>query len=130
MLGIYGSDVSRGDVVRAADVGATDLSMLEGSSLFGPKLPFVPGYEIAAVVEAIGSGVTNFELGQRVAALVCTSEDFLPIPNGVSDRDAAAVILNYVTAWQMIHRVAKPGRVRPLSSPARQAAWARQLGSC
>ncbi len=69
MLGIYGSDVSRGDVVRAADMGATDLSMLEGSSLFGPKLPFVPGYEIAAVVEAIGSGVTNFELGQRVAAL-------------------------------------------------------------
>jgi NADPH2:quinone reductase len=35
------------------------------------------------------------------------AEHFLPSPDGVSDRDAAAVILNYVTAWQMIHRVAK-----------------------
>ena len=39
--------------------------------------------------------------------LVREAEHFLPIPDGVSDRDAAAVILNYVTAWQMIHRVAK-----------------------
>ena len=56
-------------------------------------------------------------MGHRVAALtvyggfaellVREAEHFLPIPEGVSDRDAAAVILNYVTAWQMIHRVAK-----------------------
>jgi NADPH2:quinone reductase len=39
--------------------------------------------------------------------LVREAVHFLPIPDGVSDRDAAAVILNYVTAWQMIHRVAK-----------------------
>jgi NADPH:quinone reductase-like Zn-dependent oxidoreductase len=39
--------------------------------------------------------------------VVREAEHFLPIPDGVSDRDAAAVILNYVTAWQMIHRVAK-----------------------
>jgi NADPH:quinone reductase-like Zn-dependent oxidoreductase len=72
------------------------------------------------VVDAIGAGVTGFDLGQRVAALtvyggfaellVREAEHFLPIPDGVSDRDAAAVILNYLTAWQMIHRVAK---VRP-----------------
>jgi NADPH2:quinone reductase len=106
--------------VRAAGVGATDLSMLEGNYLFGPKMPFVPGYEIAGVVDAIGSGVNIFKLGQRVAALtvyggfaeflVRKAEDFLPVPDGVSDCDAAAVVLNYVTAWQMIHRVAK---VRP-----------------
>ena len=80
----------------------------------------MPGYEVAGVVDAIGAGVTGFEVGQRVAALtvyggfaellVREAEHFLPIPDGVSDRDAAAVILNYVTAWQMIHRVAK---VRP-----------------
>jgi NADPH:quinone reductase len=68
-------------------------------------------------VEAIGSGVSGFEVGQRVAALtvygsfaellVRDAKHFLPIPAGVSDRDAAAVILNYITAWQMIHRVAK-----------------------
>jgi NADPH:quinone reductase len=39
--------------------------------------------------------------------LVREAEHFHPIPDAVSDRDAAAVILNYVTAWQMIHRVAK-----------------------
>ena len=42
--------------------------------------------------------------------LVREAEHFLPIPDEVSDVEAAAVILNYVTAWQMIHRVAK---VRP-----------------
>ena len=106
--------------VRAAGVGSTDLAMLAGNYLYAPKIPFVPGYEVAGVVEAIGAGVTGFGLGQRVAALtvhggfaellVREAEHFLPIPDSVTDRDAAAVILNYVTAWQMIHRVAK---VRP-----------------
>jgi len=103
--------------VQAAGVGATDLIMLAGNYPFAPKIPFVPGYEAAGMIDAIGDGVTGFEVGQRVAALtvyggfaellVREAEGFLPIPDGVSDRDAAAVILNYVTAWQMIHRVAK-----------------------
>jgi NADPH2:quinone reductase len=103
--------------IRAAGVGSTDLLMLAGDYRYAPKIPFVPGYEIAGTVEAIGAGVTGFELGQRVAALtvhggfgellVREAEHFLPVPEGVSDRDAAAVILNYITAWQMIHRVAK-----------------------
>jgi NADPH:quinone reductase len=103
--------------VRAAGVGASDLTILAGKYRFAPKIPLVPGYEIAGVVEAIGAGVTGFEVGDRVAALtvyggfaevlIREAEHFLPIPAGVSDGDAAAVILNYVTAWQMIHRVAK-----------------------
>jgi NADPH:quinone reductase len=103
--------------VSAAGVGSTDLIMLEGNYPYAPKIPLVLGYEAAGVVDAIGAGVTGFEVGQRVAALtvygafaeilVREAEHFLPIPDGVSDRDAAAVILNYVTAWQMIHRVAK-----------------------
>ena len=103
--------------VMAAGVGATDVMMLSGNYPFAPKIPFVPGYEVAGVVDAIGQGVFGFELGQRVAALtvyggfaeylVREAEHFLPVPDGVSDRDAAAVILNYITAWQMIHRIAK-----------------------
>jgi len=102
--------------VRAAGVGATDLIMLAGKYLYAPKIPFVPGYEVAGIVDAIGAGVAGFQVGQRVAALtvyggfaellVREAEHFLPIPDAVSDRDAAGVILNYVTAWQMIHRVA------------------------
>jgi NADPH:quinone reductase len=103
--------------IRAAGVGATDLIVLAGKYRYAPKIPLVPGYEVAGVVDAVGDGVTGFEVGQRVAALtvyggfaeliVREAEHFLPIPHDVSDRDAAAVILNYVTAWQMIYRVAK-----------------------
>lgn len=103
--------------VRAAGVGSTDLTVIGGSYLFAPKIPFVPGYEIAGVVDAVGAGVEGFRAGQRVAALtvhggfgeqlVRDAAHFLPIPDAVSDRDAAAVILNYVTAYQAIHRVGK-----------------------
>ena len=103
--------------VRAAGVGSTDFFVLAGKYRFAPKLPLVPGYEVAGTVDAIGAGVTGFSVGQRVAALTVygsfaeyltrEAEHFLPIPDGVSDQDAAAVILNYVTAWQMIHRAAK-----------------------
>ena len=103
--------------VRAAGVGSTDFLILAGNYRYAPKIPFVPGYEVSGIVEAIGADVTSFAVGQRVAALTVhgafaevllrEAEHFLPIPAGVSDRDAAAVILNYITAWQMIHRVAK-----------------------
>lgn len=105
--------------VRAAGVGSTDFLVLAGSYAYAPKLPLVPGYEVAGVVDALGAGVQGFQVGQRVAALtvygafaeslVREAEHFLPIPDAVSDIDAAAVILNYVTAWQMIHRVARVG---------------------
>ena len=103
--------------IRAAGVGSTDLMMLEGRYNYAPPMPFVPGYEIAGVVDAIGAEVSNFHIGQRVAALtlhggfaeyiVRDAEHFIPVPDGVSDVQAAGAVLNYVTAWQMIHRVAK-----------------------
>src|SRR5580704_14889895 len=85
--------------VRAAGVGATDLRVLSGTYMFAPKIPLVPGYEAVGVVDAIGPGVSGFQVGQRVAALtvygafaellVRDADHFLPIPDGVSDRDAA-----------------------------------------
>ena len=104
--------------VRACGVGATDLMMLGGNYRFAPKLPIVGGYEVAGEVEAICGGVRGFHIGQRVAALTVhggfaerltrEARHFVPIPDGVSDVQAASLVLNYVTAWQMIHRVAKP----------------------
>ncbi len=103
--------------VRAAGVGSTDLMAVGGSYRYGPGIPFVPGYEIAGEVDAMGPGVRGFRVGQRVAALtvyggfgemlVRDAVHFLPIPDAVSDRDAAAVILDHVTAYQAIHRVAR-----------------------
>src|ERR1700690_2702573 len=55
--------------VRAAGVGSTDLIVLAGNYRYAPKIPCVPGYEVAGVVDAKGAGVTGFELGQRVEAL-------------------------------------------------------------
>jgi NADPH:quinone reductase-like Zn-dependent oxidoreductase len=84
--------------VQAAGVGATDVMMLSGNYPFAPKIPFVPGYEAVGVVDAIGPGVSGFNLGQRVAALTVyggfaeylfrEAEHFLPVADGVSDRDA------------------------------------------
>jgi NADPH:quinone reductase-like Zn-dependent oxidoreductase len=116
--------------VRAAGVGSTDLLMIAGNYLYAPKIPMVPGYEIAGAVEEIGADVTGFAVGQRVAALTVyggfaelilrSADEFIPIPDGVSDRDVAAVILNYVTAWQMIHRFAKvqPGETALVTGAA------------
>jgi NADPH2:quinone reductase len=116
--------------VRASGVGATDLIVLAGKYAYAPKIPLVPGYEIAGVVDAVGAGVTGFKIGQRVAALTVyggfgelltrEAEHFLAIPDQVSDVQAAGVILNYVTAWQMIHRVAKvvPGQTALVTGAA------------
>ena len=46
--------------VTAAGVGATDVMMLSGNYPFAPRIPFVPGYEVAGTVEALGPGVTGF----------------------------------------------------------------------
>jgi len=68
--------------------------VLAGKYRYAPKIPVVPGYEVAEAVEAIGVGVTGFEVGDRVAALtvyggfaelmVREAEHFLPIPDDVS----------------------------------------------
>ena len=126
--------------VRAAGVGATDLTILAGDYMFAPKIPFVGGYEIAGVVEAIGADVTGFRVGQRVAALtvyggfaerlVRGAEHFVPIPDEVSDVEAVAMILNYVTAWQMIHRVANVRAGQTALVTARVAASAPRCCNC
>jgi NADPH:quinone reductase len=104
--------------VRASGVGSTDVIMRRGSYPYAPKIPFAPGYEVIGDVEALGTGVQTLRLGQRVAALtvyggygevvVRRAEEFIPVPDGLEDADVVALILNYVVAFQMIERVAKP----------------------
>jgi NADPH:quinone reductase-like Zn-dependent oxidoreductase len=108
--------------VRASGVGFTDISKRTGYYLFAPRFPFVEGYEVLGDVDAIGPGVTGFILGQRVCALTVyggwaeyftrAADHFVPVPNGLDDAEVIALILNYVTAWQMIHRTAamQPGQ--------------------
>jgi len=104
--------------VTAAGVGATDVTMRRGRYRFAPAIPFVPGYEAVGVVDAIGPGVRSLRPGGRVAALtvhggygevlVRREEELLAVPDGLDDAEVAALVLNYVTAFQMIERVARP----------------------
>ena len=81
------------------------------------KPPFVPGYDLVGVVDALGPGVTGVAPGDRVADLttigayseyICLPANRLtPVPDGVSDEDALAMILSAVTPYQMLHRVAR-----------------------
>jgi NADPH:quinone reductase-like Zn-dependent oxidoreductase len=83
------------------------------------KPPFVPGYDLIGVVDALGPGVSGLAVGDRVADLttigayseyVCLPADRLTkVPEGIADEDALAMILSAVTPYQMLHRVAKVG---------------------
>jgi NADPH2:quinone reductase len=108
--------------VRATAAGGTDVTMRRGSYRFAPALPFVPGYEVVGDVEEVGPSVADLRVGDRVAALVVhggyaekivrPAREFVRVPPGLDDGDVAAMILNYVTAYQAIHRVARalPGQ--------------------
>jgi NADPH:quinone reductase len=104
--------------VLACGLGSTDVgTMRRGSYPFAPKVPFIPGYEIAGEVEALGKGVDSLKLGQRVASLCVyggfgevlarKAEEFIPLSSKLDLAEATALILNYVSAYQMIERIAK-----------------------
>jgi len=106
--------------VEAAGVSFAERQMLRGRYFAQPRFPFVPGYDVVGTVEEVGPGVRDVAVGQRVAALTQTggwadrvilpAATLAPVPEGVDPAHAVAVVTNGVTAWQMVHRVA---RVRP-----------------
>jgi len=106
--------------VRATGAGGTDVTMRRGRYVFAPPLPFVPGYEVVGDIEALGTDVHTFRLGQRVAALtvhggyaeriLVSANELVAVPEGVDDAAALALILNYVTAHEAIRLArAEPG---------------------
>jgi NADPH:quinone reductase-like Zn-dependent oxidoreductase len=113
-------DIARNEVrvkVLAAGVAMAEILMKKGIYPGAPAIPFVPGYDIVGIVDEVGEHVTSYSKGQRVAALsvlggysryITLQEDSLvPVPEKVDPYEAAAVILNYISAYQMLHRVAK-----------------------
>ena len=103
--------------ILATGVGRTDINYRYGLSPFAPRVPFVPGYEMMGIVDAIGKGVTRVAVGDRVAALIghggysemiyLGQEHFVQVPETLDPADVVTVVLNYVSAYQMLHRVAK-----------------------
>jgi NADPH2:quinone reductase len=100
--------------VLAAGVSLPDLMMREGIHPETPRLPFTPGWDLVGVVDRLGAGASGTEPGQMVAALpisgayaefVCLSpRELVPVPPGLDAAEAVSLVLNYVTAYQMLHR--------------------------
>jgi NADPH2:quinone reductase len=94
--------------VGAAGVNFPDALIIQKKYQMQPALPFTPGSELAGTVDAIGAGVKNVKLGDRVLAFtglgafaeyVCTpAAPLVPLPAGVSDEVAAAFTLTYATS--------------------------------
>jgi len=101
----------------AAGVCQDDVAARVGNRPFLPKLPFIPGYTILGDVDAVGEGVTSVKKGERVAALTVLGgyteyiylpeEKLIPVPSNLDPAEAVTLILNYLTAYQALHRCAK-----------------------
>jgi NADPH2:quinone reductase len=108
--------------VQAAGVALPDVMAREGIHPETPPVPFTPGWDLVGVVDRLGDGVSGIEPGQLVAAMpisgayaefVClTQRELVPVPSGLDAAEAVSLVLNYITAYQMLHRSArfKPGR--------------------
>ncbi len=98
--------------VKAAGVNRPDCVQRMGLYPAPPGITDIPGLEVAGTVDAVGEGVTAFNVGDAVCALVagggyaeyCTApiETVLPIPAGFSFEAAAALPENYYTVWSNV----------------------------
>lgn len=103
--------------VAACGVAFADVLMREGLYPGVPKPPFAPGYDVVGTIDALGPSVRELAVGQRVVALTklggyadytCVpAASIVPAPDGVDDAEAVALVLNFLTAYQMIHRCAR-----------------------
>jgi NADPH:quinone reductase len=106
--------------VLAAGVSLPDIMAREGVHPETPRVPYTPGWDLVGVVDRLGDGASGVEPGQTVAALpihgayaefVCLPQrELVPVPSGLDPAEAVSLILNYVTAYQMLHRAAKVKR--------------------
>lgn len=106
--------------VLAAGVSFADLLMREGIHPEKTLLPFTPGWDIVGVVEKTGDEVSQAMAGRMVAALpihggyaqhICLPQSELtPVPDGLDPAEAVSLVLNYVTAYQMMHRLGHASR--------------------
>ncbi|NMM09394.1 MAG: NADPH:quinone oxidoreductase family protein [Polaromonas sp.] len=98
--------------IKAASLNFPDLLIVQNKYQIKPPLPFVPGSEYAGVVQAVGEGVNNLQVGQSVACLsgtggfgthtIAPAAMCMPLPEGFSHVDAAAFIMIYATSWHAL----------------------------
>jgi NADPH2:quinone reductase len=103
--------------VLAAGVSLPDVMAREGIHPETPEVPFTPGWDLVGVVNRVGDGISGFKPGQIVAAMpihgsyaefICLpQQELVPVPTGLDPVEAVSLVLNYITAYQMMHHSAK-----------------------
>jgi NADPH2:quinone reductase len=103
-------------LLRQTAVGLNFIDVYYRTGLYPPpQLPFVPGLEAAGVVEAVGEGVRDLRVGQRVAYAsppigayakrrLMPADRLVALPDGIDDETAAAIMLKGMTAQYLLRR--------------------------
>ncbi|GLY93221.1 zinc-binding dehydrogenase [Actinoplanes sp. NBRC 103695] len=99
--------------VESTAVSFAESAMRRGRYFGQPRFPFVPGYDLVGIVESTGPGVDPALTGRRVAALTKTgawatrvllaAAEVVEVPDGVTPDEAETLVVNGVTAYQMLH---------------------------
>jgi NADPH:quinone reductase-like Zn-dependent oxidoreductase len=116
---------SRGQVrvkILAADVSSSDVNLRRGRYPGAPRPPFTPGYAMAGIVDGLGPETSGPPVGRSVVALTfygsysqyinLPPSELVAVPEGVDPAEAVCLVLNYVAAYQMLHRVARIARAQ------------------
>ncbi|WP_411732707.1 quinone oxidoreductase family protein [Paeniglutamicibacter sp.] len=100
-------------LVKVAAVGVNFIETYQRSGVYNVRYPFTPGSECAGTVEAIGAGVTDFAVGDRVTTTegsqtyathtLLDADKALPVPENVSLETAGALPLQGITAHYLIN---------------------------
>ncbi|WP_405783288.1 medium chain dehydrogenase/reductase family protein [Streptomyces sp. NBC_00859] len=103
--------------MEATGVSFAEQQMRRGKYYDQPAFPFVPGYDVVGRAVAAGPDVDPAMVGGRFAALlktggwasrqVVSAADLVPVPAGVDPAEAETLVVNGITAWQMLHRAAR-----------------------
>ena len=103
--------------MEATGVSYAEIAMLRGRYPGQPAFPFVPGYDVVGRVVAVGAGVNGALAGKRVATITHTGawaelvvrpeHELVIVPDDLDPAEVDTLIVNGVTAYKMLHRVAR-----------------------
>lgn len=127
-------------------IGLNYIDVYHRTGLYPQPLPFTPGVEGAGVVEAVGPNVTEFRTGDRVAyagpiggyaeTRLIAADRLIKLPDAISTEQAAAMMLQGMTAHMLLRRVypVKPGDTILVHAAAGGVGlilcqWAKALGA-
>ena len=133
--------------VRHTAIGVNYIDVYDRTGLYPVKLPSGLGREAAGVITVLGRGVRGFRVGERVAYVYSTpgaysevrnvaAERLVKVPRGISDEQAAALMLKGLTAHYLIRRTYRVSRADTILVHAAAGGvglilcqWARALGA-